>query len=693
MRSSRWRRRSCSHRAGSSRVRSASELLRQHRLVAGARLRGARRHVRVRQHAHDDDRPADRGEVVAVAIRFTRGWPAGVSVPSRAWAFGWGGLVGILLWWVAPTVQGDGLFHLARTESCSSSTTSRSIGSRSSRTEACIRATRSRCGTASSRSSRGSPERPRAGRRAPAVRSRADRRRRRLRGRVGALPEVVGGRIRVGCAGGAHLLRARTGGPTSSSAPRRRRGTSSSPPPSPSRSRPCAHPLTRAVASVAAAGLVIAVVHLHLRPLPLDPVRRIPRRTGALGARRRPRGGLARALVAPAALFMLWLLPVVRDTRSVTPDAGGAAVCLRAVRRQVDVRSDTVYSLAAEVSRAADGWRSPAADPAGRPRCAAALVRVRRRRISAVFARLLAVPLRDARRSRLDLAGAAGRRLPSVRGRSPAGSASSPSSWGDCCCRSRSLRDALQFAYPGDFEYVLEERRLPGSRGSRSSEQSLRSSWGSSGAGRRSKRRPGSRRCCSSSLWSPWASGTGIGGPLRRSPRSRTGSSAPSARASRRGRSCTRIRRRATVWPRSRRSTSPSLRRGSRRHGGEPPVRARGRCAKVRANRRSRHPRRVRSAVPRGRPRSARPRHRPAGGLRGRALHPLSASARVGSVPATLGRDAAARHHPASRCGGGRPRRRRPSRTPGSSSPFRSLRPGRPSAPPPSREGPTRAAG
>ena len=35
-------------------------------------------------------------------------------MPSRAWAFGWGGLVGILLWWVAPTVQGDGLFHLAR---------------------------------------------------------------------------------------------------------------------------------------------------------------------------------------------------------------------------------------------------------------------------------------------------------------------------------------------------------------------------------------------------------------------------------------------------------------------------------------------------------------------------------------------------------------------------------------------------
>ncbi|MEP7224829.1 MAG: hypothetical protein ABI783_07720, partial [Actinomycetota bacterium] len=52
--------------------------------------------------------------VAAVTTRFVRGWPRSSSVPGRARAFGWGALVGILLWWVAPAVSGDGLFHLAR---------------------------------------------------------------------------------------------------------------------------------------------------------------------------------------------------------------------------------------------------------------------------------------------------------------------------------------------------------------------------------------------------------------------------------------------------------------------------------------------------------------------------------------------------------------------------------------------------
>ena len=42
-------------------------------------------------------------------------WPSGVAAPPRrAWALFWGGIVGVLLWIVAPAVQGDGLFHLAR---------------------------------------------------------------------------------------------------------------------------------------------------------------------------------------------------------------------------------------------------------------------------------------------------------------------------------------------------------------------------------------------------------------------------------------------------------------------------------------------------------------------------------------------------------------------------------------------------
>jgi hypothetical protein len=71
----------------------------------------------------------------------------------------------------------------------------------------------------------------------------------------------------------------------------------------------------------------------------------------ALWARADIRRGLAAlaALVVPAALFMLWLLPVVKDTRSVTPDAGELQRAFQQYRGQLDVRSDSVYSLAAEV--------------------------------------------------------------------------------------------------------------------------------------------------------------------------------------------------------------------------------------------------------------------------------------------------------------------------------------------------------
>jgi Family of unknown function (DUF6541) len=50
----------------------------------------------------------------AAVLRRLRPWPSAVAVPRRAWAFFWGGIVGVLLWIVAPPVEGDGLFHLAR---------------------------------------------------------------------------------------------------------------------------------------------------------------------------------------------------------------------------------------------------------------------------------------------------------------------------------------------------------------------------------------------------------------------------------------------------------------------------------------------------------------------------------------------------------------------------------------------------
>lgn len=53
--------------------------------------------------------------LAAAAIRYRRGWSQAPAVPRRAWAVFWGAIVGVLIWIAAPSVQGDGLFHLART--------------------------------------------------------------------------------------------------------------------------------------------------------------------------------------------------------------------------------------------------------------------------------------------------------------------------------------------------------------------------------------------------------------------------------------------------------------------------------------------------------------------------------------------------------------------------------------------------
>ena len=50
----------------------------------------------------------------AVALRFARGAPRSERIPGRWWVFGAGALLGILLWHVAGEIGGDGLFHLAR---------------------------------------------------------------------------------------------------------------------------------------------------------------------------------------------------------------------------------------------------------------------------------------------------------------------------------------------------------------------------------------------------------------------------------------------------------------------------------------------------------------------------------------------------------------------------------------------------
>jgi hypothetical protein len=111
-----------------------------------------------------------------------------------------------------------------------------------------------------------------------------------------------------------------------------------------------ASPSRAVLASAAAAGLVLAVVHptyalflwlpfggfLVVRFLwTREEARRIALALGAL--------------VVPAGLFMLWLLPVVRDTASHSPGGGELARGLRQYGGQLDVHSDDLYSLAPEV--------------------------------------------------------------------------------------------------------------------------------------------------------------------------------------------------------------------------------------------------------------------------------------------------------------------------------------------------------
>ncbi len=52
--------------------------------------------------------------VGALVFRRFRRWPEAEAAPRRAWVVFWGAIVGVLLWIAAPSAQGDGLFHLAR---------------------------------------------------------------------------------------------------------------------------------------------------------------------------------------------------------------------------------------------------------------------------------------------------------------------------------------------------------------------------------------------------------------------------------------------------------------------------------------------------------------------------------------------------------------------------------------------------
>jgi hypothetical protein len=103
-------------------------------------------------------------------------------------------------------------------------------------------------------------------------------------------------------------------------------------------------------ASAAAAGFVLAVVHptyalfLWIPFVGFLLVR-------VLWTRSDVRAGSATlaSLVVPAALFMLWLVPVVESTASVSPGESEVARAIAHYPRQLHVSSDTSYSLAAVV--------------------------------------------------------------------------------------------------------------------------------------------------------------------------------------------------------------------------------------------------------------------------------------------------------------------------------------------------------
>jgi len=104
------------------------------------------------------------------------------------------------------------------------------------------------------------------------------------------------------------------------------------------------------LASVAAAGLVLAVVHPTYAIFLWLPfggflvVRMLVERREA-----RQIGVALAALVAPAAAYLVWLLPVVRDTRSHAPGGDELERAFRQYAGQLDVFSDTSYRLAPEV--------------------------------------------------------------------------------------------------------------------------------------------------------------------------------------------------------------------------------------------------------------------------------------------------------------------------------------------------------
>ena len=290
--------------------------------------------------------------VAALVLRRFRVWPEAAVVPRRAWVLFWGGIVGVLLWVAAPTVQGDGLFHLSRARKLLE-LDDLSLDRVSEFVDGSLHP-----GYAFplwhgflaliARFSGEDPERV-----------------------VTHLPSILAPLAVLVAfeAGWALFRRTWAAGVTASAqvamiafAPGMGGGYVFLSLPATS-SRQLLVPAALAlalesvrtpslglVASTAAAGFVLAVVHptyaifLWIPFVGFLAVR-------ALWERKDLRRGVLvlAALVVPAALFMLWLRPIVNDTRSVSPDADELQRAFDQYGSQLEIHSDTSFNLAPEV--------------------------------------------------------------------------------------------------------------------------------------------------------------------------------------------------------------------------------------------------------------------------------------------------------------------------------------------------------
>jgi Family of unknown function (DUF6541) len=290
--------------------------------------------------------------LAAVILRRFRTWPRSATVPRRAWPFFWGAIVGVLLWVVAPSVEGDGLFHLARARKLLD-LDKLSLDRVSEFADGSLHP-----GYAFplwhgflaliSKISGEDPERvvvhlPSI--LAPIAVLVAFEVGWALFRRTWAAGVTAGAQVAMICfapgMGGAYVFL---------SLPATASRQLLVPAALALALEAVRSPSVALVASTAAAGLVLAVVHptyaifLWIPFIGFLVVR-------ALWERKDVRSGslALAALVGPAALFMLWLRPIVNDTRSVSPDAHELQRAFEQYTGQLVVHSPTSYNLAPEV--------------------------------------------------------------------------------------------------------------------------------------------------------------------------------------------------------------------------------------------------------------------------------------------------------------------------------------------------------